>query len=194
MPRLKTYLKGFSNKRFFKISAVVLFLAAVLLTVLFIKFADKGPELNSEYDGIIKEYAEKYSLDASLLYAVIESESDFDEKAVSSAGALGLMQIMPETFEWISRQYGDTPGDIFNPRQNIEAGCRYLVYLYKRFGETSTVLAAYNAGEGTVLRWLKTPEYSENGRTLVNIPYPETKSYVNKVLRSMEMYKKANWS
>ena len=78
--------------------------------------------------------------------------------------------------------------DVFSPQQNIEAGCKYLSYLLRRFKVTETVLAAYNAGEGTVSLWLKTPEYSADGINLKEIPYSETRLYVGKVMRRAEFY------
>ena len=192
MHRLKPLLKGFSKKKGFK-GAVLLFVLAVFLTLTVLLLPkDKKTLPGTEYDGIITEYSEKYALERSLVYAVIECESSFNEKAVSPTGASGLMQLMPETFDWILPKKGSKEErDIFSPRQNIEAGCKYLSYLLKRFSVTETALAAYNAGEGTVSSWLGNPEYSDDRITLKQIPYLETKLYVSKVMRTAEEYKKA---
>ncbi len=177
-----------------KITATLIFFSLLILTIWFMHSTLKIPEeeIIWKYDDFVKEYSLKYGISPSLVYAVIKCESNFDEKAVSHAGASGLMQLMPKTFEWIipELEEGETL-DIFSPRQNIEAGCKYLTYLYKRFKVTETVLAAYNAGEGTVYSWLQNPEYSDDGITLKEIPYSETKIYVNKVMRSFEEYKNA---
>ncbi len=192
MHRLTLLFKGFSKKRGFK-GAILLFALAVFLTVTVLLLPkDKKALPGAEYGEIITECSEKHGLDRSLVYAVIECESSFDEKAVSVAGASGLMQLMPETFDWIlPKKEGAEERNIFSPRQNIEAGCKYLSYLIKRFGVTETALAAYNAGEGTVSSWLQNPEYSDDGKTLKEIPYLETKLYVSKVMRRAEEYKKA---
>ena len=192
MHRLMPLFKGFSKKRGFK-GAVLFFALALCLTVAVLLIPKDEKTLpGAEYAEIITEYAEKYGIESSLVYAVIECESSFDEKAVSVAGASGLMQLMPETFDWILPKKGSgEERDIFSPRQNIEAGCKYLSYLIKRFSVTETALAAYNAGEGTVSSWLKSPEYSDDGRTLKEIPYLETKLYVSKVMRLADEYEKA---
>lgn len=192
MHRSKRFLKGFLKKKRVK-SAIflsVLFLG-LTLTLLILKNQERFvPE--TKYDSIIHDYSEKYGLDVSLVYAVIEAESNFNEKAVSSAGAAGLMQLMPETFEWILPTSTDgEKRDIFSPNQNVEAGCKYLSYLIKRFKITETALAAYNSGEGTVSLWLKNKEYSDDGISLKEIPYSETRLYVSKVIRRAYYYKKA---
>ncbi len=192
MQRLVALLKEFSRKKSFK-NALIFFALAFFLVVLvlFLPKHEKNPT-RTGYEGLISEYSEKYGLTPSLVYAVIECESGFDEKAVSAAGASGLMQLMPDTFEWILPNVsGGEERDIFSPRQNIEAGCRYLSYLIKRFNVIETALAAYNAGEGTVYRWLQDPELSDDGKNLKEIPYLETKLYVSKVTRRAAEYEKA---
>jgi len=125
------------------------------------------------YTGIIAAAAHKYRLDADLIHAVIRAESAYNAKAVSKAGAVGLMQLMPAT----AKQYGALSRT--DPRQNVFAGARYLKYLVGLFPKNlSLAIAAYNAGENTVKRYKnKIP------------PYPETQNYVRKVLK---FYKKRN--
>ena len=114
----------------------------------------------------IQKAAAKYSLSPGLISAVIRAESNFEVEAVSRAGARGLMQLMPAT----AKELGVT--DIFDIDQNIDGGARYLRKMLDRFdGNIRKALAAYNAGPGTVIRY--------NGR----VPYPETRQYVNRVLR-----------
>jgi len=119
-----------------------------------------------KYTPIILAAAEKYSIDEALIHAVIRAESAYDATAVSSAGAVGLMQLMPGT----AKQYGATNRK--NPKQNIFAGTRYLKYLLGLFPQDlSLAIAAYNAGENTVKRYKNTIP-----------PYPETQRYVRHVL------------
>ncbi len=114
---------------------------------------------------LIESAASHHGLDPELLVAIIEAESGFDPFAVSRKGACGLMQLMPET----AARFGVS--DVFDPRDNLEGGARYLRWLLERFqGNQQLALAAYNAGEGAVDRYGGIP------------PYPETRSYVSRVL------------
>ena len=144
-----------------------------------------------EYRDDILKAAEDYNLEPELIAAVIYTESKFDEDAVSSAGAVGLMQLMPDTFEWLVSKRGESLSqeDLYNPRVNIDYGAYYLSYLYERFEDTNTVCAAYNAGPTKVEQWLESADYSTDGDTLYSIPYKETLNYVNKVENTTEKYK-----
>ena len=116
------------------------------------------------YDGLIKEAARRYRIDAKLIRSVMQTESAFNPVAVSSAGALGLMQLMPE----LAEELGVT--DPFDPRENIMAGARHLRRLLDLHGGNITLaLASYNAGEGVVARYGAVP------------PFPETQAYVTRV-------------
>lgn len=145
-----------------------------------------------KYEEYVATYADDNHIPRALIYAIIYTESGFDEDVVSPAGAIGLMQIMPETYDWLAgprmlnESYED--GDIYKPENNIRFGITYLVYLYTKFGNWDTVLAGYNAGQGRVSEWLSDSRYTDDGKTLKEIPYPETKKYVEKVNRVMQIY------
>lgn len=145
------------------------------------------PKGYSEY---VETYSEQYNLDPNLVYAVIKTESNFTERAESYKGALGLMQIMPSTAEWIAEYLGISgfsKETLLSPKINIEMGCWYLNNLSREFnGSLELILAAYNGGRGNVNKWLNTKEYSEDGIKLKKIPFDETKKYVIKV----KIYKK----
>lgn len=145
-----------------------------------------------EYSEYVTKYSAEYDVPESLIYAVILAESGFDADAKSGAGAVGLMQLMPDTLEWLSRLLDEeTPtGDILDPETNIKYGTYYLRHLIDRFGNTETALAAYNAGHGRVANWLKDRRYSDDGKTLKEIPLAETKNYVNRVSGNIKQYKK----
>lgn len=130
-------------------------------------------------------------LDEKLVYAVIKAESNFKRDATSSAGALGLMQIMPATAEFICERnkISFDIARLTEAEYNIQLGCLYLRYLLERFPCTRTALAAYNAGEGTVSGWLKNAEISPDGIELNAIPYPETAQYVKKVEKFLKIYR-----
>jgi soluble lytic murein transglycosylase-like protein len=116
-------------------------------------------------DRIIDKVAKEQGVDASLVKAVIQVESRFEPRARSSAGAVGLMQVMPQT----ARQYGVTGRRLYDPRANIEAGIKHLKSLMDHL-PLHLALAAYNAGEGAVQRFQGVP------------PYPETQKYVSTIL------------
>lgn len=129
----------------------------------------------TRYDDLIDDAARRHGVDFSLLKAVIQAESGFDHRAVSRKGAQGLMQIMPENFEFLNLQ------DPFDPAQNIMAGAQYLRLLINRYnGQLVLSLAAYNAGPTAVDRYRQIP------------PIPETQDYVEKVLRFYRHYQSQN--
>lgn len=142
-----------------------------------------------KYTEYIEAYSEEYSLSRELVYAVVLCESGYDKNAVSSAGACGLMQLMPTTFEWVCDNYDIPSEDIFSPRDNIHAGCAYIAYLSGKFTDIEALVAAYNAGEGRVSEWLSNSKYSSDGISLDMIPFKETDKYVERVISAMDKYK-----
>ena len=126
----------------------------------------------NKYDHFITDASEQTGVDSRLLKAMIKAESDFNTRAVSKKGAMGLMQIMPENFKMLDLE------NPFDPMQNIRAGARYFQQLYKRFnGKLALSLAAYNAGPTAVDRYKRIP------------PYQETEEYVRRVLRYYRTFK-----
>ncbi len=144
------------------------------------------------FEEFVTKYSSEYEVPEALIYAVIRAESEFDPEAKSHAGAIGLMQLMPDTLDWLARLLNESEptGDIKDPETNIKYGTFYLKHLYDRFGSWETALAAYNAGHGRVANWLKDEKYSSDGKTLSNIPIEETNNYVNKVMSDFNTYKK----
>ena len=135
--------------------------------------------------------AADFNVPPSLVLAVIRTESDFRPNAVSEAGACGLMQLMPETFSFLQESAFDEQLDdnaIFDPAVNIRYGTYYLSYLFAKFGNWFTALAAYNAGEGRVAEWLTDAELAPGGR-LKSIPFPETAEYVQSALTHYSAYR-----
>lgn len=142
------------------------------------------------FSDIVEEKAEEYDIDIALLYALIETESGFDEKAVSSVGAKGLTQITPETFDWLQMKKGENHNgdELFVPEISIDYGAYFLSILIEEFGDTKTALAAYHAGRGIVNEWLEDERYSYDGKILDNIPYKDTEAYTKQVLKVRERY------
>jgi soluble lytic murein transglycosylase len=164
----------------FVLSVFVLF--AVIFGVYFVAVRVAFP---LKYRAEIYEFGTEYAVDAALLAGVIRVESGFDPGAVSGAGAVGLMQIMPMTAEYVYELMGrEGEIDLLNPRVNIEIGAYYLAYLFKKFGDTRTVLAAYNAGEGNVSKW------AGNASTVKSTPFKETNEYIERVLNAANVYKR----
>lgn len=146
-----------------------------------------------EYKKSVEDNAVTYNIPENILYAVIKCESNFNSAAVSNAGAIGLMQLMPDTFVWLTNDMtgeGLDEGMIYDPETNIRYGTFYLSLLYKRYENWETALAAYNAGPGEVDSWLEDEKYSSDGVSLKNIPYKETRLYVKKIIKASEKYLK----
>lgn len=144
------------------------------------------------YDEFVERYTEEYELDKSFVYAVIKCESGFDKDAVSYLGARGLMQLMPETFLWLLTKTGEayTEDDLFNPQVNIKYGCLYYRMMKDEFQSTATAVAAYHAGSANVKKWLSDKRYSYDEEELYEIPFETTKKYVEKVIKTQNIYKK----
>jgi soluble lytic murein transglycosylase len=137
------------------------------------------------HEDIIRQQARDKGLDPALVAAVIYAESHFRDGQTSPAGALGLMQLTPETARYIARKSGGTAfvvGDLATPQVNIAYGTYYLRYLLRRYeGNEAFALAAYNAGEGNVDRWIASARAHDRGLTIDAIPYAETRAYVTRV-------------
>ena len=144
------------------------------------------------YTELIKQYARQYDLDPYLVQSIIRCESSNNPDAVSKVGAIGLMQIMPDTGEWIGHKIDPelaySLDMLTNPATSIEYGCWYLRFLSDRFdGDVMEIIAAYNAGHGSVEGWLKDARFSQNGK-LTTIPFEDTAKYYDNVMKAYENY------
>ena len=134
------------------------------------------------YEQVVRGHAKNYDLDPALLAAVIYAESRFNAHAESSAGAIGLMQLLPETARGIAVRTGGNAfvvKDLYVPEINVRYGAWYLRNLLNRYSDEETALAAYHAGQGNVDRW------QEQG---VEIQFPETRAYVDDVEHAKRIY------
>ena len=173
----------------FVVSGVVLLAA---LVVAFFYVEDTQPSWYArlryplEYEHIVRAHARNYDLDPTLLAAVIYAESRFDPNVESAAGAVGLMQLLPETARGIALRTGGTRfvvADLRDPEINVRYGSWYLDHLRDHYdGDLRLTLAAYHAGQGNVDRWV-----AEGG----GIAFPETRAYVDEVERVRRVYAKA---
>ncbi len=177
---------------FLLLAAVV---AAVPLVSGFFDDAVKEITLPLRHDDIIRQQARDKELDPSLIAAVIYAESKFVNGQTSSAGAQGLMQVTPDTAHFIAKRSG---GDAFrtedlNTQQvNISYGSYYLRYLLNRYGGNTTLaVAAYNAGEGNVDKWLTAARAAGKRFRRADIPFPETRQYVGRVFNARADYRRS---
>lgn len=142
------------------------------------------------YTAQIRGYARIYHLDPALVAAVVYEESRFQPSTRSSAGAVGLMQLLPSTARGIAERTGGThfnpATDLLNPDLNVRYGCWYLHHLMQHFHRVSLALAAYNAGEANVDAWIR---HTRHGRP-VEIPFATTRDYVADVQRVQKLYRK----
>jgi len=185
-----------------KIANIVLICLIVLLIAAFVIYRAQEirayeadlrnyPNPTAYIDSIL-QYSEEFELDPYLVVSIMRCESSFDPNAVSKKGAIGLMQIMPDTGAWIAHKLDldDTyqQMQLYDPETNIRFSCWYLRFLTIRLeGDRTCIIAAYNAGHGSVEGWLENPAYSSNG-TLHTIPFPETERYYSKVKTAYEKY------
>ena len=146
------------------------------------------------YRELIERYATEYNLRPAYVSAIILNESSFDATAVSRVGARGLMQLMPDTAEWIAHKLkisGYAFERMYDPESNIRFGCWYLNYLSSLFsGDPVAVTCAYHAGQGEIASWVSNPQYSTDGRTLTldRLPEGPTKIYAGRVTRDDGIY------
>lgn len=137
------------------------------------------------YEQIVRGHAHNYSLDPALLAAVIYQESRFEADARSSSGAIGLMQLLPDTAKGIALHTGGSRfrvEDLYDPEINVRYGAWYLRHLLQKYGEEQAALAAYNAGQNNVDRWRRA------GR---GIQFSETRAYVDRVEELKRIYRRA---
>ena len=142
-----------TKENFFTVKSTILI---IVIAILFACFANvlmaciERLVYPEDYYELVTEYAEKYSIPPALVFAIIKVESNFDKDVVSRAGAMGLMQMMPSTYKWLTTKFDEPYIEslLFVPEVNIKYGTYYLNYLYQKFGTWEKTLIAYNWGEG----------------------------------------------
>lgn len=188
------------------LALILLIVGSVSITKTYLAHQEERRRLEAEaaeraqhplyYADTITAYADAQGLDPALVAAVILCESSYDPKAESRLGARGLMQLMPDTAEWVAHKLGEDGADysfdkLYDPQTNIRFGTWYLGYLSRRFdGDATKIVCAYHAGQGNVDSWLKNPQYSSDGVTLDIIPTKDTATYASRVLRARDIYRK----
>ncbi len=164
----------------------------VILTMPLLRKAVDEFSLPLSYANVIREQAADKHLDPALIAGVIYAETKFAPRD-SAAGAMGPMQVMPQTASFLARRSGATTfttSDLDTPAVNIAYGSYYLRYLLDEYGGNVTLaLAAYNGGESNVNRWLAQARVDGRRFTVSDIPFPETRAYVLRVLHAQQEYR-----
>ncbi len=165
-------------------SKKIISILLIILILLFLLFYFEVGKYK-KYEELTKNYSYKYGIDQNLLLSILKTESNFNPKAVSNKGAIGIAQILPSTAVFIASQLNyNSDYDLFDVKTSIEFASYYLSYLSKKFRYELDVICAYNAGEGRVLKWNKDSRLREK-----DIPYNETKRYYKKVIRRKNLYR-----
>ncbi len=193
------------KKKPFVIPAVIIALAIIIPVAIFITSVLLNEETQDninttlypiKYERLVENACSEYDVEESLVYAVIRTESGFDPDAVSSAGAIGLMQLMPDTFTWLQNYRTKFMPDeildsdeLYDPSVNIDYGVFLLSYLMEHYDNNeSLVICSYNAGYGNVDSWLEDGIISADDVRSEDIPFTETANYLEKVTSAKEMY------
>jgi len=167
------------NQRIYQVFSLIL--TAVTFAILLI-YAGVIIRYPIRFTSYIETHAQEFNVDRHLVQAVIWTESKMRTDAVSRAGAVGLMQLMPETAKWASEKLGVefSRDKLYEPDFNIKLGTFYLSFLLERF-DMQNALAAYNAGQANVYRW--------QAEQRTEIPFKETREFVQRVIRAERVYR-----
>lgn len=179
-----------------KITVILVVILALYLTILAIFRNIFYPKKYEEY---VEKYSKLYSVESDLVYAVIKQESNFKKSAVSTAGARGLMQILPATAKEVAEELNsvnEESFDLSDEETNVQIGVKYLSSLTERYnGNIYIAIVAYNAGMGNVDKWFKEDfaSYDTYEKIIQKIEFEETRKYVSNVIKYYNMYKRIYW-
>ena len=180
-----------------KIKRLIIFLIIILILIIAFKIVNIPSIIMrniypKEYTEYVYKYSEENQIDPLLIFAIIKAESNFDYDVVSNRNAIGLMQLVDSTAKDVALRlkidYDENT--LYNPDENIMLGVKYFSLLYEKYGNIPIALTAYNAGMGTVDKWIENGTISKDGSDIENIPYKQTNNYVRKILRDYDIYKK----
>ncbi len=186
------------KKRIHPLVYILTFLAMAAVAVVLVLVLRGGYHtlIRSTYElahqETVMQACEEFDVEPALVYAIMRTESKFDENALSSADAMGLMQVTEISLQWLQyrsdafKEY--TVDQLYDPVVNIRCGVYMLSLLEEQFESEQAVIAAYNAGIGIVQEWLADPAYSSDGVTLHTVPYDETRAYIERVQDAKAIY------
>ena len=176
-----------------KIFKLLVFIAIILVCIYVYKKYDIKTKILKmiypiKYSEYVEKYSEEFGIDKFLVYSIIKAESNFNKDAKSKSGAVGLMQLMEKTAQEIDS--GIKEQDLYNEETNIKIGIEYYSKLLKYYNNSLELsLVAYNAGIGTVDKWIEDGILKKDGSNIENVPYKETNNYVRKILKDYKIYK-----
>ena len=181
------------RRRRLRAAAILLIFAAVLAVTLFKVLPEivKSRIYREEYTAEIERYSALFNVDPSLVYSVIKVESNFDPSAKSDAGAIGLMQIIEESFDWVAWRLGREDlrfEDMYTPEYSIMFGCYMLGFLMDRYNSVELAAAAYHSGMGTVDSWIESGRVDPDNVDIESIEGSSTRHYVGKIMRAYKNY------
>lgn len=178
-----------------------LILIAIIIFVFILLVPLKGSEkilkifYPIKYEDFVELYSKEYNVDKYLIYATIKAESNFNNEAVSSKEAKGLMQLMKNTAKDMSKKLEMTLADeeieekLLDPEFNINLGTKYISTLIEKYNSIELAIVAYNAGSGNVDNWIEQGILKPDGSNIEEVPYKETNNYVRKILRDYKIYR-----
>ncbi len=183
------------SKRF---RALILLMIFVLIAGWFLIFymPDKAAEYiyQTDFEEYVEKYSDEFNVDPALVYAVIKVESNFNPSAVSDVGAIGLMQMIEDSFDWVAWKLGRDDldyEDLYDPEYAVMFGSYMVGYLYDRYKSVELTAAAYHAGMGKVDEWIESGLVDPQNVDISDISGKNTAHYVSKILRAYEHYKKS---
>lgn len=180
-------------KRILASFALVVFVVA-LLGVLFVymPYVAKRDTYHRYYSDEVERYSQEFGIDKNFVYAVIKVESNFYPSAISDVGAIGLMQIIEDSFDWVAGKLGEREimrfEDMYTPEYSIKYGCFMLSYLYNKYESYELTAAAYHSGMTTVDNWLSEGVVDATNPDVDNFIGDNTRHYVKKIMRAFEKY------
>ena len=151
----------------------------------------EGEIYRREYTDEVERYSAEFGVDPSLVYSVIKVESNFNPDAKSDVGAIGLMQIIEDSFDWVSKRLGREDlvfSDMYTPEYSIMFGCYMLSFLYNRYGNIELTAAAYHSGMTAVDSWIESGEIDPENPDIADIKGANTAHYVGNILKAYEKY------
>ena len=166
----------------------LLIITAMLICIAIISYSMLTALFPLHYSELVEQYASKYGVKPELVYAVIKAESNFEPDAASHKGAVGLMQITPETGEWCAGKMQLEYKDLSDADTNINIGVWYLSYLIEKTDSEDLAVMSYNAGIGKVNTWIKDGIVKPTELDTNAIPYGETRKYLKKVQLFTKIY------
>lgn len=171
----------------------LLILAIIIVIGVYFMIYFSVNERHEPYMDLIMKYSEEYRLEPELVTAIIKTESDFEPEVVSHADAVGLMQLIPDTGEWVANRLGDEDykvEDLTDPETNIRYGTYYFKYLFDRYKSVDYAVMAYNAGFGNVDLWIEEDILTGDTSDYLDVPIGETRHYIRKVKNNYSINKK----